>query len=101
MVARRPRKSAANITTVTQTCVVQINGKRKFSCSIPVPPEELVRKEKQAELGKWVQEQVFSETTEGREFTESEKNRSVLSNAAKVIVANGGRIVNIVVKNIK
>jgi leucyl-tRNA synthetase len=93
--------AAASITTVTQTCVVQINGKRKFSCAIPVPPEELTRKDKQIELGKWVQEQVFSETLEGREFKASEKNKGLLTNAAKVIVANGGRIVNIVVQNIK
>ena len=92
---------AANLTMATQTCVVQINGKRKFVCAIPVPPDELVAKNQQGKLEEWVQEQVFSGTREGREFKEAEKNRVLLATAARVIVASGGRIVNIVAQSSK
>jgi leucyl-tRNA synthetase len=82
------------ITPTTQICVVQINGKRRFSCEIPVPPLALYAKEGKEGLGQWVEHHVFDLTPEGREF--QSKNKTLLDDAKKVIVASKGRILNVV-----
>jgi leucyl-tRNA synthetase len=85
--------SAAVIPT-TQICVVQVNGRRRFSCKIPVPPLGLYAKEEKEALGQWVEHHVFDLTPEGREF--QGRNKALLHNAEKVIVASKGRILNVV-----
>ena len=72
-----------------QTCAVQVNGKVKFACHIEAPPAE----SGDDAVREWVLKRVFV-TAEGKAFVE--RGLWPVNEARKVIVANGGRIVNMV-----
>lgn len=72
----------------TQKCAVQINGKMKFVVEIGIPPERLEGKE----LEEWIIREI-SQTNEGRKKL---KDKMDISKARKVIVVKGGRTINFV-----
>jgi leucyl-tRNA synthetase len=76
----------------TQVCVLQVNGKRKFVCRIPVDMDE----ERQKNPTKWAMDIVFGNTPEGTKWLEHEANASLLKNSARVIVSGNGKVVNVV-----
>lgn len=85
-------------------CAVQIDGKVRFSMTIPQPPEDLVSSssinedgEKQTFQRNWVISNILH-TEEGREWAAKVGKKLDLRNAARIIVANGGRIINFVFK---
>lgn len=85
---------SAAVAPTTQICVVQVNGRRRFSCEIPVPPLALDAKGEKEALDQWVERHVFELSPEGREF--QGRNTTLLRDAEKVIVAAKGRILNVV-----
>lgn len=81
--------SLAKMQEQTQTCAVQVNGKVKFTMSIPTPPQDLC----QPELQDWILAQLLQSTDWSRVAS---KFRINVNTAKKIIVVRGGRTVNIV-----
>lgn len=73
----------------SQPCAVQVNGKLKFATNIQPPPEGLSG----LELQDWVLEKAFA-SEEGREAMK--RGGWDVQEAKKIIVARGGRTVNLV-----
>ncbi|KAE9973706.1 hypothetical protein EG328_004264 [Venturia inaequalis] len=76
-----------------KTCVLMINGKKKFAAEIPAFDSTMPR------LGRWLKKQLLEETEEGREWAGQPVNRVLLSRVKDVFVGKGGAVVNLVLKN--
>lgn len=81
----------------SQPCSVQVNGKLRFATKIPVPPASLLQKDRQEELTAWVLERLMG-TEEGRGFLGEGGRLDLKRDVKKVIVVKGGRTVNLVRK---
>jgi leucyl-tRNA synthetase len=77
----------------TQVCVLQVNGKRRFDCKIPVPREGL----SQEEIEEWLIDYVFEQTPEGSKFMEHPNNKELLGKVERFVVGRKGAILNIVI----
>jgi len=71
-----------------QKCAVQVNGKMKIVVKIPVPPENY----KEKELENWIVDEIYK-TKEG---TDKLSGKMDVRKAKKVIVVQGGKVVNFV-----
>ena len=73
----------------SQACVVQVNGKLKFATEIATPPEHIPEEE----LKLWVLRRVLESPEGGAACRKSKWN---IQEARKIIVARGGRVLNLV-----
>jgi leucyl-tRNA synthetase len=85
----------AEIATVTQPCVFSVNGKKRFQVTIPIPV--LDGQMHGDALKTWVANQVLEGTDEGRKWMKHLDNRRMYERAERIVVGNGGKIVNLVV----
>jgi leucyl-tRNA synthetase len=76
----------------TQICVLQVNGKRKFNCRVPM----IMDGEKRVPPIEWAKDVVLGATAEGRKWMDSKANVDIWDNAARVVVSENRKIVNIV-----
>jgi leucyl-tRNA synthetase len=76
----------------TQICVLQVNGKRKFDCRVPLIGDG----EKRVDPVEWAKDVVLGTTAEGRKWMDSQANVDLWDNAARVVVSENRKIVNIV-----
>jgi leucyl-tRNA synthetase len=74
----------------SQRCAVQVNGRLRFAIDIPIPPPSLDHDA----LVVWAKERIF-DSPEGRRLLRPGDGKDV-TNAKKVIVVKGGRVVNFV-----
>lgn len=79
----------------TQTCVLMINGKKKFAAEIPSFDSTMPG------LGRWLKTQLLEETEEGRAWAAKPPNVQLLSRVKDVFVGKGGAVVNLVLKKDK
>jgi len=84
-----PDGSLEQFQAQSQPCAVQVNGKLRFATNIQPPPEGLSSQE----LQDWVLEKAF-ESEEGR--AAMKRGQVDVAQAQKIIVARGGRTVNLV-----
>ncbi|QDS76779.1 hypothetical protein FKW77_002061 [Venturia effusa] len=77
----------------TRTCVLMINGKKKFAAEIPDYDTTMPK------LGRWLRKHLLEETEEGREWASKSGNAVLLSRMKDCFVGKGGNVVNLVLKN--
>lgn len=77
---------------LTQTCVLMLNGKKKFAAEIPAFDPKIPK------LGRLLKKQLLEETEEGREWAGKAQNRVLLSRVQDVFVGKGGQVLNLVLK---
>jgi len=89
-------KLPTEIDNPTQTCVLQVNGKRKFDCKVEIHSREQTGEP----FKEWFLAAVFKRTPEGLKWISDANNRILLETSERVVVGNNGRIVNIVNKGL-
>ncbi|TID20002.1 leucyl-tRNA synthetase [Venturia nashicola] len=77
---------------LTQTCVLMMNGKKKFAAEIPTFDPTMPR------LGRFLKQQLLEETEEGREWAAKPAHRVLLSRVQDVFAGKGGTVLNLVLK---
>lgn len=85
----RPDGSLAHLQGLSQPCAVQVNGKLKFAAQIEAPPAEL----EGTSLQNWVLRRVLESQKGAEAFRRFKWD---VKSAKKVIVARGGRVLNLV-----
>jgi leucyl-tRNA synthetase len=81
----------------TQTCVLTINGKRKFDAQVPLPPEGM----EQGEVGEWLKKQLLGETAKGKGWASYPQNQAILDSIERIVVGKNGGLLNLVLKKEK
>ncbi|KAF2084382.1 leucyl-tRNA synthetase [Saccharata proteae CBS 121410] len=91
----KTQKVIDKLSSRSQTCAVQVNGKLKFAVQIPVPDTNLLEKERLTDLTNWAVEQVIA-TEQGRKWFGEGGNLSLKDDVKKIIVVKGGQTINFV-----
>lgn len=74
----------------TQTCVLTVNGKRKFTAEITVPSQGISEH--------WLKTEMLENTEEGKAWSSKPQNAETLSRVERIVAGKGGRFVNLVLK---
>jgi leucyl-tRNA synthetase len=88
---------AAAMTETIKT-VVQFNGRRKFEVSVALPQKEVFESGQEKVLEKYMLQQVFELSDLGRKWWHSKESLKSGKNVERVVIANGGKVVNLVLK---
>lgn len=73
-----------------QTCVIQVNGKKKLSISTPIPESRLLEKGNEEKLKMWLREALLTSMN----VEEASKMVDLIA-SGRLIVAREGRLVNV------
>jgi leucyl-tRNA synthetase len=86
----------AGLVEEMMTCVLTVDGKRKFDTRIPIVPDLLPKKE----WAEWVKNQLLK-TDEGKAWNDKPSNYGIMKRVERVVVGKNGGILNLVTRKEK